>query len=692
MRTRIERLGKLLTPTSIAFVGGSALEPAIRYTRKLGFRGHIHIINPSREELSSVPCVRSAADIEGEIDLAFVAVPAHAASDALQDLSSAGANAAIISAAGFSELGEAGQVLEGELLQAAGDMPFLGPNCPGMVNFLDGIGCMLDDLGRIDNDRGVAIISNGGAFLADVTCSDRSLPVSYIMGMGNQASVSVAEMIEVVLDDPRVSAIGLYLERLPDIHTLTCSARKSIDKAIPIVALKGGRSDSGGRATQSHTASMAGDDVIASALFRKLGIVEVNTVSEILETLKLISLAKPFCGSRVAFTTSSGTYAVCGSDALEQQNFQLPPLEVDHQAAVQEHLSPFLVANNPLDIATGQFDAEERQQAAFSALLKADFDLAIQCMSFPAENTWEDESWYRSASVFANVAIRQGIQPIFLSPTQEGLPRRAREMLIALGSVPLQGYTDGCLALAHSRDWWRRLASLQADGVPDLLPSRPVRGSARQLDEREAKAILGGQDISVPAGLIWRVDDPMPSDIVYPVVLKLLEPAVAHKTELGAVQPGIESARELEAARERMLTSLAGQGIVASALLVERQVAGGIAEMLVGIRRSPEAGMTLTLSMGGTLVELLADSRTLILPVSESEIRDAIKSLRLYPLLTGWRGSAVADLPALIETILKLSRIASSDWNSLVELEINPLLVRSGQPPIALDAVMTIED
>lgn len=689
--SREKRLQRMLKPEHIVFVGGSAVVPSIEYNRRLGFRGEVNVVNPTRETLCEIPCYRSAVDIEGRIDLAFVAVPLAAAVEAVGDLAAAGVGAAIVNTAGFSETGSAGASLEARLQEAAGEMPFMGPNCPGMVNLLDRAGAMIDNLGVMQFDRGVAVISNGGAFLADISCSDRSIPLSYLIGTGNQANLSIPEMMTAVLGDERVSAVLLYLESFPDCAKLASAALAALHNEIPVVALKCGNSRSGSRAAQSHTASMAGDRAIASALFRKLRIVEVDSASEALETLKMFSYARAVTGSKIAFATSSGTYAVTGADALERRGFELPTLSDDARARVQAHIAPFLKADNPLDIATGQFIPDADQEKIFGALLADAYDLALQCMSFPAANTWEDESWYRSARVFARTAHARDIQPVFLSPTHEGLPRAAREMLIAEGSVPLQGYHEGCLALARARDWWASRSKLDPRRIGAPAPLPVVRASPVPLAELEAKHRLRARDVSVPAGCRWCLQAPLPDGLRYPLVLKLLDPPLWHKSECGGVRIGIANAEELLEARTTMLEDLSRCGIEARAFLVEEQVAGVTAELMLGIRRVPEVGLALTLAMGGTLVELLDDCVTLIMPVDGDEILEALTRLKLYPLLTGWRGTQKSDIRQIVATILTICRFAEDNSTILVELEINPLAIRGNQAPIVLDAVLTLE-
>ncbi len=686
---RYQRLQRLFDPRSIAFVGGSALEPAISYTRALGFDGDYHVINPRRDEVGGIACVTSATQIARAPDVAFVAVPANAVVEAIGDLSEAGVGVAVINSSGFGEVGDDGRELEADLVAAAGDMPFLGPNCPGVANFLDGIGLMLDHLGDCDRNRGVAVLSNGGAWLADISNADRSLPVAYLAGLGNQADVSIAELLDVVLDDDRVSAVNLHIEGLRDVERLSQCALKAHRNGIPIVVIKAGRSQAGERAARSHTASLAGDAEIASALFRRLGFVEVESASDALETLKMLSFAAAPRGPRTALATSSGTYAVIGADFAERHGLLLPEISESIRAALQPLLNDFNAAANPLDIATAQFWPDAKQRAIFDCFLQDDYDIAIQTMSFPAPDTWEDESWYRSARVFAEAAAAAGLPAVFIAPVTEGLPRRAREQLIDLGVAPLQGYREGFAAIAHALEWHRRRKRLDPDNL--LLPAPPARVPASfALDEADAKALLADAGIPVPFGVRWDSDADAPDGLRYPVVLKACDPSLAHKSDIGAVSLNLADANLLEFAREQMLANLERQSIEVAGFLVEETIHGGTAELLIGLRRIEAVGLVLTLAIGGVAVEILRDSVTLLLPCDAEAIGEALASLRLYPLLAGLRGGAAADVEAAIASIETLAELMFTR-NDIVEIEINPLLLRSdGHGAAAADAVIRL--
>ena len=486
----------------------------------------------------------------------------------------------------------------------------------------------------------MAVISNGGAYLADITGSDRSLPIAYIAGLGNQADVCIAELLDVILDDERVSAVNLQFESIRDVTGLAQCAVKAHHKGVPIVALKAGKSTAGQRAARAHTASLASTTAIVSALFARLGFVEVESAGEALETLKMLTLSAAPKRPRMVLVTSSGTYAVMAADFAERNGLTVPPVSERTQAALRPLIHEFLAASNPLDIATAQFWPDEQQQEIFATFVDDDYDVAVQTMSFPPQDSWQDESWYRSAKVFANCAKSAGLPAVFVSSTHEGLPRRAREMLIELGVAPLQGFEHGMKAIAQALAWHRRRKALKAETM--LLPQPPpaVLGDGSLLDEVESKALLAGFGVSIPAGRRVRARDPLPRDLPFPVVLKVCDASILHKSDVGGVSLNLLNPELLDFAREQMLVVLGRNGHEARHFLVEESIRGGIAELMVGVRGVAGIGFSLTLAIGGSAVELLNDSAHLLLPCGSDEIRQALEGLGCFRRCAAYAAAA----------------------------------------------------
>lgn len=686
-RQLLSRLRRMLSPRRVAFIGGAGLTPAIAYSRAQGFDGTIDVVNPQRAELCGISCVPSIDALPQAPDLAFIAVPKDAVIDTVAALARIGAGGAVCNSSGFAESDAAGTVRQAALVAAADDMPVIGPNCPGFGNYFDHAVFMMDHFGNHAPARGVAVISNGGAYLSDLGCADRSLPIGYMVGMGNQAAVSMAEMLEAVLEDPRVCAVNLYFEGLGDVARLSRGAAVAARNGVPVVVVKGGRTASGTRAAQSHTASLSGSAEIASALFRRFGWIEAQTPSEAIETLKMLSCTALPQGRRTAFITSSGSYAVLGADLAEREGLQLTP----PSGAVADRIAPllpdFVGPANPLDISTAQTAEVAPQQAIFDDFLSDAHDMALQVMCYPPDGGWDIAIWEATTLAFSQAAA--GRPAAFINTLPESLPRHVRERLAAAGVAPLQGLEDGMRAVGHAARYGAARSVLRDRHAELALPEpKSAPDNRSQVDEAQAKAWLAEFGLPVPPAMVFAHEAPLAPAVAFPVALKALADGLLHKTEVGAVALGIADADALVAAISVMRQRLAAQGIAPKGFLVEQMVHGGIAELLAGLRREPGVGLVLTLAVGGVAVELLKDTQTLVLPASRERILQALQRLRLYPLLTGWRGRPAVALDAALDAIDGLARFCAAH-EEVSELEVNPLILTAEGAWIA-DAVLAL--
>lgn len=689
------RLKQLLRPRSAVFIGGSRLSAALDYCRANQFEGEMYVVNPFRSDIAGLPCYPTIADLPTVPDLGFVSVPKEAVIETVAALAKAGVAGAICNSAGFSEIAGEGIELQEAFVMAAGEMPVIGPNCPGMANFVDRSVFMQDHFGdHVGVTGGVAVISNGGAYLSDLGTAQRSLPLAYSIGMGNQAVLSVADLFDAILDDERVQAVNLYLESVQDVTKLSQAALKALEREVPVVVVKGGRSQAGQRATQSHTASLAGDDVVLSALFDRLGFIRCATPDEAIETLKMLIFTGRPAGRRLAFNTSSGTYAVLGSDTAESAGLEITPLPGDVGQMLEPLLPAYLTPGNPLDIADGQAWDADRLAALFDPFLTGPYDMAVQVMCFPPDGGTDAESWYGVTDAFARSAKKAGLPCAFVNTLADALPQAARERMIANGMVPLQGLRSGFQAIANAALYNEILSKFQMQSIDSvLMPAAPVLDSTagHQLNEAESKAILKQAGVLVPQSLhTVEMEKPWPlADLTYPVVVKAVSNQLLHKSEYGAVILNIQTPEDvLDKVFEIQERFLHDPTV---SFLIEEMVTDSVAELLVSVRHISGIGQALTLGLGGVMVELYKDTQTILLPASLEDIRAALRALKYYPLFVGWRGKPAADLDQIVQTINQIGTFAQSQQNELLELEINPLIVRSGsQPPVAVDALVQL--
>jgi acetyl-CoA synthetase len=349
-------LSRLLNPRSIAVIGGGAWCAAIiGAARRIGFAGKIVPVHRDGREVAGLPSVRRIEDFGEPIDAAFIGINRHATIDAVAALAGQDAGGAVCFASGFTEAAaedEGGADLQARLVRAAGDMAILGPNCYGFVNALDRVAIWPDQHGMVPVDRGVAILTQSSNIAINLTMQRRALPIAYMITCGNMAQTSQAGIAAALLDDDRVTAIGLHVEGFGSLRDWEVLAAKARDRGVPLVALKVGQSAQARAATVSHTASLAGSDAGAQAFLDRLGIARLHSLPEFLETLKLLHCSGPLSSSRIASISCSGGEASLIADMAVGRDLEFPLLTAAQRGRLRVALGPMVALANPLDYHT----------------------------------------------------------------------------------------------------------------------------------------------------------------------------------------------------------------------------------------------------------------------------------------------------------------------------------------------------
>jgi acyl-CoA synthetase (NDP forming) len=696
----MSRLDRLLRPKSIAVVGGGFFAPnVVKQCLKMGFAGGVWPVHPSKDEVAGVKAYRSLADLPSAPDATFIGVNRNLTIDIVRELRELGAGGAICFAAGFRETGSYdadGERLQQALVEAAGDMAVIGPNCYGLINYADGALLWPDQHGgrRLkDGETGAAIITQSSNIACNLTMQTRGLPLAYMMTAGNQAQTGLSEMALGLIEDDRVSCLGLHIEGFDKVEGFERLAARARELGKPIVAMKVGRSEQARVATVSHTASLAGSDAASEAFLKRLGIPRVDTIPAFLETLKLFHGAGVLDSATLSSMSCSGGEASVMADTAEGRPVSFPGLKEEHRARVQETLGPLVAVANPLDYNTYIWANEPAMTATFSAMVSGGFGLNMLVLDFPRTDRCSDADWWWTINAFEAALRANDAKGAVVASMGENLPEGHAQELFRRGIVPLLGIAeamDAAAAAAFVGEAWRRPAAMAVgvtppSGLPAISPSRGEI-SLSAVDEASAKDMLADAGLSVPAGR--RADSveeavAAANTIGFPVALKAL--GVAHKSESGAVKLNLKDGAGVRAAAEQLV----GLG---SGLYVERMVEGGVAELIVGITRDPLFGPVMTVGSGGVLVELLKDSATLLLPASREEIEAALRGLKLFPLLDRFRGRPKADLAAAIDAMLKIAEFALADRDTLAEMDINPLIVcAQGQGAWVADALLVME-
>ncbi|MBV9523081.1 MAG: acetate--CoA ligase family protein, partial [Alphaproteobacteria bacterium] len=541
-------LHRLLRPRSIAVFGGKAAAETVRQLQQIGFPGEIWPVHPSAGEIAGMRAYRSVAALPAAPDAAFIGVNRHAAIDILAALAARGAGGAVVYASGFAETGEEGRELQTRLVAAAGAMPFLGPNCYGFINYLDAALLWPDQHGGTRVARGVAIITQSGNIGLNLTMQRRALPLAYLVTLGNQAAVGVSAMIEALLEDERVTAIGLHLEGIDDRAAFASAAERARRRAVPIVALKTGRSAAGAQCAISHTAALAGADGAMDAFLRKLGIARVHAVPVLLECLGLLHVHGPLAGRDIASMSCSGGEAALVADMALGRRLNFRSLTPDETVRVSATLPELVAVSNPLDYHTFIWANEPALTQTFAAMMTANFALTLLILDFPRLDRCGDADWRAAADALIAASQRTGAAAAIVASLPEAMPEERAAMLRAAGVAPMLGLEEALAAIEAAAD----AGDFARQRAPRLLEAAPMmRGTVRSLSEWDAKRALARHGLCVPDGrVVASPEEAMraAAEIGFPVALKAIGNGIAHKSEIGGVRLGLEDAAAVRAA------------------------------------------------------------------------------------------------------------------------------------------------
>lgn len=678
MKSGMERI---LRPRSIAVIGGGSwCENVINQCRQFGFAGDIHPVHPTKKTLADVPCYHQIKDMPHSPDACFIGVNRHATVEVVRALDELNAGGAVCFASGFLEAAaddEQGRDLQNRLLGAAGDMTLIGPNCYGLINYLDGALLWPDEHGGKRVERGVAIITQSSNIAINLTMQRRGLPVAYVVTVGNQAQSSLSDIGIGLLADERVTALGIHIEGINDIGKFEDLAREARAVGKTIVALKVGKSRQARQATISHTASLAGSDAGARALLKRLGIAQVDSLSEMLEALKLVHALGGLKSAAIASMSCSGGEAALIADSAVGKAIEFPPLTASQKTELSKTLGPMVSLSNPLDYHTYIWGDYAGMTDVFTAMMTEHLALGLVILDIPRKDRCNRDAWTQVIACISNARDRSGVPMALLSSLPENLPEDIAELLFDKAVVPLCGFDDALGAIAAVGGIAGFDREKDDHPAPVLTASPPANSVI--VDEAIAKRQLREHGIVSPRSRIAKsVEDVIAAarSIGFPVVLK--GRGIAHKSEAGAVALGLTS---LEAVRSH------AQAMPTASFLIEEMITDVVAELLIGIVLDPAHGFVLTLAAGGELTELLNDNVSLLVPASRHDVIAALEELNFFPVLSGYRGKPAANIDAVVNTIMNMQTFVMQNHGHIVEVEINPLLCGTSDA-VAADALI----
>jgi len=676
-------LERLLRPRSIAVFGGANAQEVIRQSDRMGYKGEIWPVHPKKTEILGRMVYRSVEDLPDSPDAAYVAVNRNLTIDIVRDLAARDAGGAVCYATGFIEVGEEGSELQEQLLEASGDMPLIGPNCYGLLNYLNGAMLWPDQQGGRRVDEGVAIITMSSNVGFNLTMQRRGLPIAYMVSLGNRLKFDLHDAIHTFARQDQITALGLFLETMPSPKAFEEAVNVARELGKPIVAMKVGRSEVAQKMVVSHTASLAGSDVLISALFERLGVARVDSLEALIEALKVLHVLGPLNGGRIAAASTSGGDLTLLADGMGP-GLSMPPLSEKVTQHLRETVHERIVAANPFDFQMFDWNDEEQNAKNFTALLSEKFDVALCLLDYPREDLCDQSTWSGAERGFVRAAQITGTKAAVLATFSDTISEPVASRLMKDGVAMLAGIDDGIAGIQAAVDVGA--AWSQPPSPPLLTSVGQVHGNAAKvLNEAESKDLLAQYGVPVPSGRVVRSAEEAATAaeaLGYPVVVKAL--GVEHKTEVGGVRLDLGNPVEVSAAVMEMSD-------LSESFLIEKMVDGVVAELIVGVARDEQFGPYLLIGGGGILVEMMKDCASLLMPTTRKQVLHALGQLECTPLFSGFRGSPPADLNAAADVILAVAGMVENDPSSIIELDINPLmLLADGQGVVAADALICL--
>ena len=666
----------------MAVIGGRVAESVIGELTALGFGGDIWPVHPERSEMAGLACYATVGALPHAPDAAFVAVNRTQAVTVIGALSALGAGGAVCHASGYAEAGGDGAPLNDALIRAAGDMPVLGPNCWGYLNLLDKVAMWPGFHGALPVPRGVAIISQSGNVAINLTMQQRGLEIAMMVNPGNQTLVDANGLIEAFLDDERISAIGLNVEGLSDIARFSELALRAQHLGKPIVVLKTGRSAQARQAAISHTATLAGADALYDALFARCGVARAQNLSSFLEILKFFHVCGPLKGNSIATMSCSGGEACLAADAVLGTSLEFGELSAAATHALRASLGELVTIANPLDYHTFVWGNRDAMQSAFAAMMGGGFDLTALILDVPRRDRTQTAEYDMALDAWAAAAKMTGATTAVIATLPEGLREDHCTALAKQGICGLCGLGEALAAIDAAAFFGAGGAAVPVvrQRAHNLLPGQRIT----TMEEAEAKLRLAAFGLPVPAAIVAVPENaPVAAHLVgFPVAMKAQ--GLTHKSEAGGVILNIRNQKKAAKAARHL-------GRLSDHVVVEEMIGDGVCELIAGLARDDQFGLYLVAGAGGVEVELMQDSRVLLLPAGRGQILRALKSLRIWPLLEGYRGQPPGDVEAVIDAIEVVARFGLEFADTLMELDINPLIVRPRGKGVAAADVLIRE-
>ncbi|QQK80504.1 acetate--CoA ligase family protein [Salicibibacter cibi] len=691
-------LKPMFSPKSIAIIGASGDErklsakPLVNL-RDHSYKGTVYPVNPKYEEVAGYKCYKNIKSLPENIDLAIVSVSAEHALAVLEQLADRSIKSAVVYSSGFSEIGKEGRKMQQNLTEFINrtSIPVCGPNSLGFNNINESVIATFAPIEFNKSDK-VAFITQSGAFgtFTYAMAKDLGFGYNYFVSTGNEAGVDFFDYVEYFAHQENIGVIGGYIEGARDINKMKKGIRTAELNNKPIILMKVGSSQSGAEAASSHTSSLAGNQSVYESFFKQKNIVQVYDEEELVDTLALFNKVKvsPNRGG-VGIVTVSGGAGIVMADKCEEYGIQTASLTSETTSKLKELLPPFASVNNPIDLTAQIVQMLDRFEESLNVVLE--------------DNNVEALVLYMQLGDF--------IAPQII-PKLKQVNEQTNKSLVICWAQPSQKTKDELLdgglcwlptptrtikavknLIQYNEGRERRVQTkndLTEQKVSEIAAITDLQNAKTEYDIKQELANYG---ISIPRGaLVQTVDDAVnhAEEIGYPVVLKVASPDITHKSDSGGVKVNINSRDEMIDAYKSIISNMAKDYPSANieGILIEEMIKDGI-EVFIGCFQDSLFGPCMMFGLGGIYVEVLSDVVVRKALLSEQDAEDMIRSIKGYKILEGTRGKAPADINALICALVKISEFCWQYRDSIKELDINPLVVKSiGEGVVALDAAI----
>jgi len=689
-------LEMFFAPRSVAIVGagrepGKLGHDVLNNLLQYGYKGQVYPINPKADEILGLKSYPSVLDVPGPVDLAVIVVPARFVPDVIQQCGEKGVKGAVIISAGFKEAGLEGVKLERQVVAIAKQygVRIVGPNCLGIIDTVQPMDVSFAV--GIPPRGNIAFMSQSGALCTAILdwALANNIGFSYFVSLGNKSDVDEVDLMEAWDANPNAKVMIAYVEGLRDGRRFMDVARR-VTRRTPVIAVKSGNTEAGSRAVSSHTGSLAGSNRAYDAAFRQTGVLRAASIQELFDYAIAFAYQPVLRGNRIAIVTNAGGPAIMATDALENSGLKLAPLSKETVEHLQAQLPPAANTYNPIDV-LGDARADRYAVGIDTALKDPNVDGLIVILT-PQVMTQIEETAQEIARLsrlydkpvvgcfMGEAKVSAGIEIL----TRERVP-----------NYPFPERAAAALrAMYDYRLWLERpapeLKQFNVDRERVRATFARVREDGRNtLGDAEARNIAEAYGLRVPKSKLATTPEEavqFAEEIGYPVVMKIASPDILHKSDIGGIKVGVTGAGNVRDAFDLLVYR--AQRFMPDAQIWGVQVqemVTGAKEIIIGMNRDPQFGPMIMFGLGGIYVEVLKDVTFRIAPVTAQEAREMVGEIRSHHLLEGVRGERAADIDAIVDCILRISQLVT-DFPEIVELDINPLLVReAGGGAIAVD-------